>query len=195
MRGHPDRAEALVLACLRGERPDWPKDASPALAEDVVERCRVHGVAGLVGTKARAIGWPPTVIERLRERTAAAAIWEDHHRQAVAEVTAALAARAIGSVLLKGTALAYTRYRDPALRARGDTDLLIPETARDAADGVLLALGFSRATQVSGQHVSYQRSYRRRDRLGAEQVIDLHWRVSNAEVLSRLCLRAPRPGC
>lgn len=181
------RATALIRACLRAEAPAWPAGAGPELGEAVLEQCGVHGVGALVYEHlGSAQGWPRQTLERLREQAAAAAMWEAHHRRILARALAALAGRGIEPVLLKGTALAYACYPDPALRARSDTDLLIPAEARDEADAALRELGFARATGVSGELISYQASYQTDDPLGLAHVIDLHWRVNNSELLARL---------
>lgn len=182
------QAEALVCAGVRGEQPPWPKwpDAA-ALSDVVLERCAFHGTAPLLYHHLQnATEWPQATLERLRNQAAASAIWETHHERLLSSLLAELTARDIAPVLLKGTALAYTSYADPALRARSDTDLLVPPARREEADRVLVALGFQRVTQMSGDLVSHQASYRAVDQVGFEHVIDLHWRISNSEVLGAL---------
>ena len=53
------------------------------------------------------------------------ALIEPFRREEVVRVLAALAAAGVPALVFKGTALAYTRYPDPALRPRLDTDLFI----------------------------------------------------------------------
>ena len=48
-------------------------------------------------------------------------------------VLAAFAGAGIGTLLLKGAALAYSHYPEPALRTRCDADVLIRPADRDAA--------------------------------------------------------------
>ncbi len=149
-----EQATALIHACLRGEAPGWPEGASPELGDAVLERSDVHGVAALVYEHLGAAeGWPWQTLERLHEQAVAAAMWEAHHRQILARALAALAGRGLEPVLLKGTALAYACYPDPALRTRSDTDLLIPIEARGAADAVLRELGFERGIEISGDEL------------------------------------------
>ena len=54
----------------------------------------------------------------------------------------ALSAEGIEPVLLKGAALAYTAYPDPALRSMGDIDLLVPPCQIEDARATLLNHGF-----------------------------------------------------
>ena len=112
----------------------------------------------------------------------------------MSSLLAELAAHGMQPVLLKGTALAYTSYADPALRMRSDTDLIVPPAARAEADRILAALGFERSVQVSGDLVSHQASYLIPDPAGFEHVVDLHWRISNSEVLGRLFTHAELSG-
>lgn len=157
------------------------------LGEAVIQRCDIHGVSALLCQRLGAGStWPREVLERLRSRAAEAAIWEAHHKEILERLLAALATQNIEPILLKGTALAYSCYKDPALRTRSDTDLLVPETARADADAVLHACGFQRGTEVSGDVISYQAGYRENDHLGLAHAVDLHWRINNSEVLSRL---------
>ncbi len=101
----------------------------------------------------------------------------------VAEVLGALAGAGIEGVLIKGTALAYSLYPDPGLRTRADTDLLVPVRQRRRALDVLTGLGFSRVLEL-GELTSYQACLTR-EGVGGHS-IDLHWQISNSELLARL---------
>lgn len=181
------RADALIRACLRGEPAAWPESGDAGLGAAVLERCAIHGVAGLLYRRLeKSGGWTSEVLEALRQRHAAAAIWESQHQRYLATLLRELAGRGIEPVLLKGTALAYTCYADAALRVRGDTDLLIPSGDRDEVVGLLGEQGFRVEMPLSGDFVSHQAPCIARDQLGLVHTIDLHWRISNGQVLSRL---------
>ena len=89
-------------------------------------------------------------------------------------------------VFLKGTALAYACYPDPTLRARADTDIIIQSSERRRVHDVLTTLGFELSTGISGEFVSYQANYKLTAADKGTHSIDLHWRVNNSELLSRL---------
>lgn len=189
------RADALIQACLRNERPPWPESGDAALGQAVLERCDFHGTAPLLYQRLGPTGgWPRETLEGLRYRSAAAAIWEEQHQRYLSALLTELVSRGIDPVLLKGTALAYTCYDNAALRVRGDTDLLVPPAARDQADRRLEELGFRRARQISSEFVSHQASYTAGDKLGLVHTIDLHWRISNGQVLSKLFSHAELRG-
>ena len=74
-------------------------------------------------------------------------------------VLAAFAGAGIGTLLLKGAALAHSHYPEPALRTRCDADVLIRPADHDAAMHLLEGLGYRRPNAVSGTLVSYADSY------------------------------------
>jgi Uncharacterised nucleotidyltransferase len=101
------------------------------------------------------------------------------------EAVAALREKNIEPVLFKGTALAYSLYPNPVWRSRGDTDMIVAPQDWGRASEALVALGFRRDTGVSGEFVSYQDSYTKEVDSG-RHTIDLHRRINNSELLSRL---------
>jgi hypothetical protein len=179
-------ADDLICATLRGERPAWPwADDSAAIAE-LDSRVAFHGVPALLHSCLASSDWPSTVVQGLRARAVQQAMWELRHQQVLAQTLAALDAIGVQPVLIKGTALAYSLYADPTLRTRADTDLIIPIDARDRVHGLLTSLGFEHSLAVSGEFVSYQASYTRDAAHGASHTLDLHWKINNSELLSRL---------
>jgi hypothetical protein len=113
-------------------------------------------------------------------------MWELRHQQVLARMLTALAAIDVQPVLFKGTALAYSLYANPVLRARGDTDLIVAPESTGEVDTALNALGFVRSVAVSGDFISYQACYTREEDAGESHTLDLHWRINNSEVLARL---------
>lgn len=113
-------------------------------------------------------------------------MWELRHQQVLAHSLTALHAIDVQPVLIKGTALAYSLYSNPVLRTRGDTDLIIPTDAKARVHAALTSIGFVRELTVSGEFVSYQASYTRQATDGSSHILDLHWKINNSELLSRL---------
>ena len=70
--------------------------------------------------------WPAAFVDRLAHRARLDAALELARGHEIRRVLDALALAGVRAVLFKGTALAYSRYAHPALRPRGDTDLLVP---------------------------------------------------------------------
>lgn len=151
-----------------------------------MERSAYHGVQALLHERLhQAPGWPENIRAALRQQAIAQAVWELRHQQVIADALAALADAGVQSVLLKGTALAYLHYPGPAQRTRCDTDLIVPLQARRLAAEVLQALGFVRVLEL-GELMSYQACMTREVSSGGQHTIDLHWKINNSELLSRL---------
>jgi len=105
----------------------------------------------------------------------------------LADVVAALTQGHVDAVVFKGAALAHTCYATPWLRPRLDTDILVGRQSFDRAAAVLEAAGYGRSPLVStGDLVSHQVAFERTDRIGASHLLDLHWRVLNPQMLSRI---------
>jgi hypothetical protein len=175
-----------MCAVLRGEHPAWLDGEGAGLSDAFLERSGFHGVQGLLYERLHdEPGWPPAVVDALHWQAIAGTMWELRHQQVVAEVLAALAGVGIEPVLFKGTALAYSLYPGPALRSRGDTDLLVPVHEGGQVMAALAALGFARALEL-GDLMSYQACLTREVAGGGEHTLDLHWKINNSEVLARL---------
>ncbi|MEE9606229.1 MAG: nucleotidyltransferase family protein [Myxococcota bacterium] len=180
--------DELLAASLAGRSADWPRAAPPDFEEAFLERVRFHrthvllyaqGVSG-----SRSAGWPDSVRGRIAELARAEIVGEMLRSRELARVLGALADVGVESLLLKGAALAHTTYRSPALRPRVDTDLLVRDAHRERAERTLVKLGYARATRIAGSLIEYQAPYFRDGPHGIRSVLDLHWRVSNRQVLA-----------
>jgi hypothetical protein len=182
--------EELIRAALRGDEPRWPDGASEAFVASFLERSAYHGVQALLHHKflvehGKDRAWPERVLGVCRDAATGQAMWELRHREVVRDVLARLSDVGVRPVLFKGTALAYGCYPAPYLRTRGDTDLLVPADAREKTVATLVALGFRSMENFRGDLVSNAAVFRL-SRDGAVHELDLHWRISNYQVLSRL---------
>ncbi len=183
--------DELLSAALRGEQQEWPCDGDDAYLNAVIERGSYHGVLPLLhylisSGRVVARNWPQGIFDVLREHALAHAMWELRHRDLLIRSLDALGAEGIQPVLFKGTALAYSLYPEPALRSRGDTDLIIPAGSLAALANALGTLGYERETGVTGESISYEASFTHHDPVSGAHVLDVHWRINNSEILSRL---------
>ena len=64
--------------------------------------------------------------------------------------------------------------------------MIVPEGASNRAADVLMSLGFRPDIAVTGELVTYQQSYTRDRKDNGRHTIDLHRRINNSELLSRL---------
>lgn len=176
----------LICAVLRGEQPAWALQQNRVDPPVLLDRAAFHGVQALLHARLAGTDWPQHLAAPVRASAIQWAMWELAHQQMLVETLAALHEIRVEPVLIKGSALAYSVYPDPALRTRGDTDLVIPLEAKRQVHDVLTSIGFERHPGVSGEFVSYQASYTRADPITGAHTLDLHWKINNSELLSRL---------
>lgn len=147
-----DGVPPLLTALARGD------DASvPALAGEVpegawpalLETTRRHGLTPLL---AEAL-LPHSDLggedlrRTLRDHRDYAMLWHSIQMSDLSIILGALGAAGIRHLLLKGTALGLTHYRQPWHRLVGDTDLLVPAAQAAEAHALVRELGF-RVTEV-----------------------------------------------
>ena len=177
----------LTCSVLREESPNWPSTCGDDLETIFIRRAQYQGVTALLHERLRRLSaWPYSVREAVRRHALARAFWELRHQQVLDEVVAALRTKDIEPMLFKGTALAYGLYANPVWRERGDTDMIVAQQDWGRASDTLVSLGFRRNAGVSGEFVSYQDSYTKESEGGGRHTIDLHRRINNSELLSRL---------
>ena len=175
-------ADQFVAQTLCATAPAWPSTMD---VEVVAERIEYHGVSVLlVDNNLPGADWPKPLVERVRAGAMAGALWEMSHAHALAQLLKALNEAKIQPLMLKGSALAYTLYADPAARSRGDSDLLIPISEKARAFEVFNQLGYH-GEETPGEQISYQINFVRTLPGGHQHVIDLHWAISNSMVLAK----------
>lgn len=187
MTGNSGSIDQFLAAVIRGQDAGWPVEwTQNGDSRRVVERIYYHGIAGLIADKARRLGdWPAAVLTPVREQAIALAMWEMRHKAVLDPVLAAFASQNILALLLKGTALAYDLYPNPAARARGDSDLLVPAADLNAARSILTNAGFRCQTgdQTSADEFALQEVWSLKWDGETEHHIDLHWQLLNAPAL------------
>jgi hypothetical protein len=169
-----------LAAALRGAPGAWQRIDDPvrflALATE-------HRVRPLLAWRLRQSGelgqWPVAIRESLVQVERTEAALEIVRRRALGRVLQACAAVSLPVLLIKGAALAYDIYPEPWLRPREDTDLLVRPADARRAGAVLASLGLQPAQRQSGQVVSHQQLYIRRDGHGPLDIYDLHWKIAD----------------
>ncbi len=176
---------ACVTACLTNlPLAVWPVSWTQDDAEAALSRIKFHGIALLLVRHDPAPqGWPDAVVRSVRDEARMQALWEASHHAAVRPLVEALAAAGIVAAALKGTAIGYGYHSDPAVRRRGDTDLLllVPSAKRGAARAVLLACGFAPA----GDRGPTQEPWSITGRDGFTHEVDIHWRINGSLAVSK----------
>ena len=154
---------------------DWPAVAGLAARHRV-------GAQFLQGLGAGGVRIPDPAAERaLAERRKRDTLRGMRQLDAMGRVTAALAARSIPSLLLKGLPLGQRLYGSPFAKSSIDIDLLVPRGAFAAAGRVLHELGCRRATAAFRETRAHVRWYDavRKDRVYScsGSKIELHRRL------------------
>lgn len=185
-RAQARRYQVLLTSTLRGDGPHWPRDWSAEEGRGLVEAALYHGVAGLLIELAASLeGWPEPIIDALQDQARFQAMWELRHREILTELLAELARHGITAILMKGTALAYDLYENPASRSRADSDILVAPNDRWRAKAILRELGYRGGTQAMDlpDDLARQEGWTLFSEGGGEHSVDLHWRVFNAPAL------------
>lgn len=170
-----------LATVLKGEPVAW---ADRSTADAFLRVCREEGVTGLVCDRLtrQGIPWPAEISPALTHHTRAQAASELLCQKEVIGALDALALEGVYPVLLKGTALAYSVYRDPAWRPRVDTDLLIRRDEADRVRRVMNRLGYS--TPPFCDLLFGQFPAKKVDAFGAVHTLDFHWRISTQSVFA-----------
>ena len=180
--------EGLVCRLLSGVSSDWPFSPDAELQSWFLEYTNRHGVQPLLYVQLRPSpawgGWPSDLRQALKDGAASQTAVDMIQGQEIVRVLTALARSGVRPLLMKGLPLAYTHYRSPDLRPRGDADMLIRRSEREAASGVLAELGYERLNTMRGELVSSQSSWNKLDGYGVTHSVDLHWRVNNCQIFA-----------
>ena len=169
--------DRTIVHLLRGAAP--PRSLPP----DLHLRARLHGVSALLAATFEADGETLREVPELTATLAAHELYERLHLQRLRELLDALDAARIDHVLLKGTPVAHQYYDRPALRSRGDTDVLVSPDAFEHAASVLVALGYARTLDAGGRLQRSQASFERTDGVRCLHVFDLHHAISDRRSL------------
>jgi hypothetical protein len=170
----PAAIEALVDDAAAGQRGvNW--DALLAAA-------RVHHLLPLLYERLAAVGGdliPPDVMARLRGAYGANLVRNRRLGAELAEVVDSLGREGVEVIFLKGGALAWTVYADPAQRPMADLDLLVRLEQVGRASAVLQSLGFRLPASIPADMVHFQQQIGAglgwlRSRRGSMTCLDLH---------------------
>ncbi|KLI64624.1 nucleotidyltransferase family protein [Aurantiacibacter marinus] len=141
-----------------------------------------HGCAlAIAQHRGSLAGWPEALAGRIRDEARLQAVWEATHKAALKKLLSAMADADLELLVIKGTAIAYDVFPDPALRRRGDTDLLARPRDANAVRQVLRELDCQRVAQMS-----LQEDWRFPPQAGFHHLFDLHWQASSAPGLRGL---------
>jgi len=184
-----EQIDGYLAEALAGNAPEWRFTVGAAEVNDIAVRAGFHGVHGLLNDilhgSSKLQDMPEALKARITLGAREAAIWELRHRDVLDKVLRVLDAQQIPYLLFKGTALAYSIYKNPTLRMRGDSDLLVAQEDKAKVVDLMLAEGFE-YSDSPGDLVAAQGLLEYPCPSGGNQQVDLHWKISNSVVLSQL---------
>lgn len=184
-----ERADDYLAACVRtalqgAAPPPWPHDLEHA-QDEVAARIAFHGIALLLAEQLPP-GLPDLVVRSLREEARLQGLWEMSHAGSVARLLERFHARGLAALVMKGTAIAYSCYRDPAVRRRGDTDIVLDRRSRVGARQCLAEAGFRPKDRLRG----LQEAWIADAPGGFVHEVDIHWTMSASAVVSAALARS-----
>jgi Uncharacterised nucleotidyltransferase len=179
-------ATDFLAALLRGEAMRW--SALRTAPGEFLGACREAGLTGLVYERLRRrpddYDWPEDICEALASETRARTASELLRRKELIAVLNVLAAEGVHPIILKGTALAYSLYDNPASRPRVDTDLLIRGNDVAAVRRAMARSGYTAPNHCDGDLLFCQFPLRRTDEFGFVHAFDFHWKISTQSVFA-----------
>jgi hypothetical protein len=128
--------------------------------------------------------WPEDLREALARDARVQTARELLRRKELISVLDVLAAEGIHPIVLKGTALAYSLYDNPASRSRVDTDLLIRVNDVDPVRRVMARSGYAAPTHCDGDLLFCQFPLKKTDEFGLVHTFDFHWKISTQSVFA-----------
>jgi len=143
-----------------------------------------HGISGLMtarlGDRADRGSIDAETLAALRRVAARSVVRELVLKDELGRVLSAAHDRGLVPLLLKGTALAYSVYPEPALRARNDVDLLIGPARRTDLGALLEAHGYVADLIAGGHWATSELGFTKVLTGDVVSRIDLHWRINNS---------------
>lgn len=175
--------DAWLAQRLAGAAVSLPSSLGSDGAAAIAERVRLHGIALALCRAAPGVGdLPSDVQEPILDEARLQALWEETHRRMLVDILALLQEQAIACLFLKGTALAYSVYEDPAMRRRGDSDLLVLRHQVAKVRKVFKAAGL---VPAHDNHFG-QETWLFDTGAGFVHAIDLHWETVASPALRKL---------
>lgn len=180
--------DTMLATAMRGDVSEWSilssfkpaGDGTPI--EAVRERIAFHGITvALHHNLQQLTNWPEELLAWLSDEARIAGLWEETHRDCIASLIEALSQYNVRTVVMKGTALAYSLYHDATLRRRGDTDLLVQPSDLTRTRETLQSSGWSRRESPNG--LIYQETWLFDTGAGFVHELDLHWQPNDSPAL------------
>ena len=157
--------------------------SSDSVTNDVIVAAEAHGVAKLLHDLQHEAGnheLPQQVSHRLLEIARQHTAIEMARMLGIRQVLTSLNAAGIPVLLLKGSALAYWLYENPAQRSRCDLDILVADIgSAKRATAALQKIGYSLSFDAADESAEFEVALEGSLPGGVLNRVDLHWRLLN----------------
>lgn len=188
MSGESDTRPVAIVARALRDPIGAPAASDGVDVAALIAAATQHRVLLLLGWTLRAAAtlgaWPADFGDAFQRAERDAAVVDGLRHAELVRVLAELSAAEIRVLVFKGAALAHTHYPVPHVRVRQDTDLIVAAPEVAALEEVLRRLEYIRPPETSGRLVSYQSHYHKIDRYGVIHAFDVHWKISNLQMLA-----------
>jgi len=179
--------EQFICRALQGEELSWPPAADSDFYDQFLDQAIANGLDCLLCHQLKPTpAWqqlPDDLREQLDQRARNAIAVEMARASDLATLNEGLAGAGLEILLLKGSALAYTHYPQPHLRARLDTDIFIDPGKIRQVRAALEGLGYG---LVGWTYKSHQFNATREKYGGRVIRYDVHWRANNGTPFARI---------
>ena len=128
---------------------------------------------------------PQNILNQLQVYRRTSSVNELYNKQNLQQTVEIFNSHHIACLILKGSALAYSLYKQPYHRIRGDTDLLIRPADKESVDALLTENNYQKSVTVSGSLISHQNTYTKIVN-GISHCYDVHWKLSNRNAFADL---------
>ncbi len=176
----------LIARIMSGAEIDVEREIGPLESGELLRQAAEHDVIPLVAERLRHASIPTGLSDALKEQARAAAVVDLVREREIRRCLEACDRAGVHALLVKGSHLAYTHYARPDLRARVDSDLLVPAAAVSDMHRVMTdELGYTSSHRGAQDLTSPQRSYFRHTPQGTI-AFDVHWEIASPRVFATM---------
>ena len=175
-----DELLAYVQLVLKDESPLAP-EASLDEWSRLLTFLRAHWIIPLlyrvIGSLPTECRPPETITNELRQDFLVSVVRSLHMERQLGEIITAFSEQSVRALVLRGPALAFSLYPDPAMRPSGDLDLLVMPEQVIQARGILESLGYRCLAKrfETARDFFREECFIHQEKPGNKFPVDLHW--------------------
>ena len=178
--GLSDELLTYVQLVLKDESPLAP-EASLDEWSRLLTFLRAHWIIPLlyriIGSLPSECRPPETITNEMRQDFLVSVVRSLHMERQLGEIITAFSEQSVRALVLRGPALAFSLYPDPAMRPSGDLDLLVMPEQVIQARGILESLGYRCLAKrfETSRDFFREECFIHQENPGNNSPVDLHW--------------------